>query len=722
MKIRLALLSAAMAFGSDAMSDQSLFDSAAYDVRTPNERTSAPSRAIWTAPFARAFYFRTPQRIWRRIGAAAGDPARLERLYERWRAEHLAYPAMTLKFLREEYSDVEFDTLARFADRFAREEPDRLVMLHWNARARVPGWRTEAFFPGHWLHYPGTLLAGDASDGDETIHVHDASRFHTDVGLGNVRPNGRRKRVNDVITLVPVDADGNKRWTEAEHAELVAVDARRGTLEVARGRHGTKARAFAAERTWVAPIVVTGPWSVDALWAYNYSPHGPRDAEGRSTVDVLLEEFRRMRRPGGELAHVGGITFDLVHFDAAFRDHGRLPDIDNDGEADAGYVDGTNAYGLGLEEYFRRLRAEAGDAFVMTGDAQLAGSQRSVSLLNGIESEGLGSHKDGYRAWSKTLNVLRYWIENGRPGPRFDYVVPKTGPEDPFPAEDLVSLANGTFTVFLGNTTADAGNGWISLGEKGVSRSSRPPALGPPIGRPGLLALRTGPRSATHADGAAGPFTWEARNGRLEKDGDGVELVPPARSPGAPAPPDASLVLKRLELDGPDLLLTFDALGSRAMSGFGDDVPQIVAVVPHGGGDRAHVSNQTFGYYDSRRKNRSVFFLSGVGPGPLDVEIRFPRAEGAIELSGVVATSLVPVLYRDFGDGSIVVNPSTRPIPLAALERALEEPSNSAPVLGRRLAACRERLPDRYGRSRIAPASSLVIERCADLADGHDRP
>ena len=398
------------------------------------ERTLHTSHLpIFREAHPRTFVFRTPQRVASSLSKYRNDPEKLETIYTKWAKSLQQTNGLTVKFLREEIQRPEFDILGQFVRRFAKENPDKLVMNHFNARARDPNYKNR-FSPGHWLYYPGTNSTAQITSSDKTIHVQDTSIFRTDIGLKNTKKWQRRRKINDDLVLVPLDKQGQKQWSLAEHAVLESINNADNTITVVRGQYGTHAKDLEAG-FWIAPHVTTGPWDRDQLWAYNYNQNGVKDDYGLRMIDILVKDFKNMVAPGGELHYIRGITFDLLQHRASFGKYKRQPDINNDGIADQGIINGVNYYGLGVHEFLTELRNIVGPEFILTADGNTSNSQRAVGLLNGIESEGIGSWNDAYRAWPNTFNALRYWKRHSRVYPPFYFVVPKQVIAQTFPSK-----------------------------------------------------------------------------------------------------------------------------------------------------------------------------------------------------------------------------------------------------------------------------------------------
>lgn len=66
-----------------------------------------------------------------------------------------------------------------------------------------------------------------------------------------------------------------------------------------------------------------------------------------------------------------------------------------------------------------------GQNFIITCDGQHPINQQAVGVLNGIESEGLVQHNDGWRGFSRTVNTHLYWDKFNPLSPQFRYVVLK---------------------------------------------------------------------------------------------------------------------------------------------------------------------------------------------------------------------------------------------------------------------------------------------------------
>jgi hypothetical protein len=355
--------------------------------------------------YPRAFFFRAAEGAW--------DPHRYP-TYESWEEQFNRLQGIMGKCLDEECVGREPRNIDFFS-RFKQEHPRQAVLVHFNGNARDPRYHTEYYFPGHWVYRRATNVVEDvpAEAGESVIRVEDVGDFR--VG------GGRYRTSNDDIALLRAAPDGKHDWHYCEQVQLISVDKKASTIRVRRGCYGTEPLRFEAGRSRAAAHAVEGPWgrTNHILWFYNFATHCPRDREGKSCADRLVDDLARWFGPGGKLAAFDGVEFDVMQ-------NQTRGDTDGDGIEDDGVVDGVNRYGIGMVQFARQLRERMADDFILQGDGAIgpggSRSQRAWGLLNGIESEGWPNLRDWeIEDWSGGLNRHFFWREGAR-RPAFNYV------------------------------------------------------------------------------------------------------------------------------------------------------------------------------------------------------------------------------------------------------------------------------------------------------------
>ncbi len=354
--------------------------------------------------YPRVFYFRATERAC----SSAAYPT-----YETWEHNFDGLMGIMGKCLEEECLH-RLPRAPQFFTNFKERHPDQAVLLHFNGNSRDPLFERENFFPGHWVYRKAVTITEDvpATGGQSVIKVADASGFRVNAG--------RYRTHADDISLFGIK-DGKHDWYDCEHVQLVSVDSKAKTITVKRGCYGSKPLAFKNGESRAAAHQVEGPWGANHhfLWYYNYSTHCPKDRNGKTCSDVLVDDLARWFGTGGVLEAYDGLEFD-VHFNET---HG---DTTGDGTEDNGIVDDKNHYGIGVVEFGRKLRARMGEDFIIQADGALGKggvrSQRCWGLFNGIESEGWPNLPDWeIEDWSGGMNRHFFWQQNARK-PAFNYI------------------------------------------------------------------------------------------------------------------------------------------------------------------------------------------------------------------------------------------------------------------------------------------------------------
>ncbi|TWT82837.1 hypothetical protein CA13_43000 [Planctomycetes bacterium CA13] len=363
------------------------------------------SLAVMSDQYPRAFFFR---------GAERAYSEKAYPTYESWRSDFDRLQGIMGKCLDEECLGREIRN-PEFFTRFKREHPTQAVLLHFNGNARDPRYQTENFFPGHWIYDTAITITSDVApeSGESVIHVADTQTFKT--------ASGRYKTSNDDIALFGITADGKHDWEHCEQVQLIDVDPTANTIRVRRGCYGTRPLRFTANASRAAAHTTEGPWGKNnhLMWYYNYTTHCPRDSQGKTCADRVVDDLAQWFGPTGKLAAFDGLEFDVLFN----RTHG---DTDGDGIGDDGVIDGVNQYSIGVVEFARQLRQRLGNNVILQADGALgrdsSASQRAWRIFNGIESEGWPNLRDWqFDDWSGGMNRHFFWRENAFP-PALSYI------------------------------------------------------------------------------------------------------------------------------------------------------------------------------------------------------------------------------------------------------------------------------------------------------------
>lgn len=474
-----------------------------------------------------------------------------------------------------------------FFTRFKRRHPEQLVLLHFNGNARDPRDAGSDYFAGHWVYYNGATILADvpAEQGETDIRVSDPSLFHTDIG--------RYRDKNEDIGLCELDASGRPNWAASEQVQLVGIDAARKIIRVRRGCYGTKPRAFRGKRAYAAAHVTEGPWGKRShlMWYYNFATTCPRDANGRQAADVLVDELCEWFGEDGKLAAFDGLEFDVMHhapFGMRRRPRLRGADVNADGKADEGIIDGVNVSGAGVVAFCAKLRQRFGDDRLILADGTSIGSQRAMGILNGIESEGWPHLSDWeIRDWSGGLNRHFYWRAFGRP-PVFNYINhkftthgPTPGsrrrPDVPFSTHRLV-LAVAQFTdsavCYSFIPPRERGERIGVWDELWMGVEHKLGWLGKPVGDAVRLAERApdllGGAGESHLSNLADRI--DGANVCVEQRDGGLRIVP-----NQDADQGVKFRFRDVPCDGPDLFVRVLMRGD-SMRGYPDGMPRLTWV------------------------------------------------------------------------------------------------------------------------------------------------
>lgn len=581
--------------------------------------------------------------------------------YDAWCDSVRGASGVIRKFVPEELPKF-YPESANWANRYAAEHPEYLMLLHLNGESRQVLYDPavhERYFPGHWVHEPGTQLTGAIGPGDTEIPVQDARPFKTKAYISRER-NGDKNWFPHNIILVPLDDQRNRCWYESEYATVKEVDYKRNILIVDRGQIFSKPRAFEARQTYVAPLAA-GIWGGAPMWYYNFSSACPVDSNGCSAADVFVREIAGWFNSGGPLTNFNGVAFDVNYW----KSRDELWDTDNDGKSDAGVIAGRNIWREGDWRFLQELRQVLGNNRLITCDGQHDANQQAVGVLDGIESEGLVQHNDGFRGFSRTINTHLYWQQNNSRSNDFRYVALKLmNQNDEARGDQLRRFATATaccLGAFVTGTSAPfLPAGFSEPGSLGFPASGliRPAQCSPDIlAETDLFSLLSGDNCV---------ITRESGQLIITAESGGDSLQPMA------------VTLKNLKLPPGDLtvFITMEALDPLEGFSFTDRVPRLVQaefskVPDYGEGCRVNgFYSDLYGYIGTQNPSVLSFYLRrpNAGTEQMDITLKI-EGRGRVALHAFTAHSAPDVLIRAFDHGIVAVNPALEPVtvPVAAL-------------------------------------------------------
>lgn len=593
----------------------------------------------------RAFFFRVPE------GKAALWT------YDRWDAAFRRLGGINTKGLREELDNLNGSILP-YLQHFAFDHPAQVLIEHFNGIGMVPTMpESTNFSHGHWAYLPGAILQNSLDPSGTNVVVSDGSRFRLNVGTGGVR--------NDDIVIVPLDSEGNKVWGEAEQAVLLGKSG--NTLTVARGQYRSAPRSFSAEQAWVAPHASTGPWGDPTLtslgWMYNFSTLCPTNSDGKTCADVMVDVIHRWFSPGGPLERFHGIQFDIGWWSLNRTVLARIPDLDNDGIGEGGILGGEDQYAIGIDAFYRVLRSRLGTGRIIAADGGRPDSQRSVGVLDGIETEGLAAWNDPYfKEWSSNLNRFEYWKRFAPTAHPFNYVNQKeqTLSEHPFNTTRLGLATASSLAVFMDYVvfpTPESGEDIGIWDELKAGTDQKPNWLGECVGPYRRLGLESPDLLGGIGVTMVPTFVSNLSVAGGSVSVSGAELIVSGGNPAGGSLESITLTYPGILLGAGDLLVRFEARGSK-LANFPADVPRQIKVTAPGRLPSANTADAVYGFAGSSDWSESVFYFRDAGPSTVDLSIDVEGRQD-LRLRGLTVHQAADLTAREFEGGVILCNPST---------------------------------------------------------------
>jgi len=585
---------------------------------------------------------------------------------------------VVMKPLNEEMPPTAGGNRPGWLDGYAASNPTKLYLAHFNHYAWQPVLMQEvSLFPGHYFYREATVPTQDIQPSDTNIPIAHVSRIlYVSQGTNIFNPHA---------IIVRTDANGERLWDQAEYIKILAVDTNTSVLTVQRNFMPwapTPLPTWPADgHTQIAAAITE--YDLDGLggkFSINYSTNCPTDAQGRTATDVVLDYLAKEFSPTGRCARAHGIAFDAP-FERPFSASKFLPDLNNNGSGADDAAENYESYRLGYYMFLKRLRERMGTNFIMTADAR-SETQRAVSLLNGMESEGFPYHvKDPYLTyWSSSFNQFAYWKRALTLPFDANYAHLKDT-SGAFPVEadrpkNLTRLVlggivcNGAIATaaFLPNPTYAAfpTNLWDE-GTRGVDMVHN--WLGPPLG--GIVRLATQTPDLFNGEGisltSAFISQFNSPDATITKVGDYLRF----RHNGTPQSDDeldVNFVINKSLFTNRtgDLLLRFEieADPRPGYEIFGDVPRNVFVRIYNSGINTSNTAAELFAYAGAVPFAEVTFYYRDALPLVPDQNLRFTfRFEGLgdVRIRNITLHNAPDALLREFRHGVVLCNPSLQP-------------------------------------------------------------
>jgi hypothetical protein len=357
--------------------------------------SETPALTLFNDQYPKAIYFRNAEN-----SAANPDVS-----YQKWAKRWSKLDGMVVKALDEEIPGRSQEAQRKFIQ-YKKDNPSKLMLLHFNGNARDPNFDLDAFKAEDWTYFVGTHSTSPITASGTQFIVADSSVF----------------RNADDIALVPLKDNGDLDWLKAEQIKLISIG-KNNTINVKRGLFGSKALSHKKGKAYLAPHVsqpAIAPGSLQALWRYNFTNIANDGGMPIRLTNNLLQYLGN----GKSLSVFDGVEFDVLADIRGLKHHSRQTPIDYNFDGKASDEDRVfqQQYRDGVERFLTSLRNNLGDDKLILADGNELNQQRAFGILNGIESETWPSHWDPeIETWSSGMNRHLYWNEHSY-SPSFSYI------------------------------------------------------------------------------------------------------------------------------------------------------------------------------------------------------------------------------------------------------------------------------------------------------------
>jgi len=267
-------------------------------------------------------------------------------------------------------------------------------------------------WPGHLLYKVRTALTSSISATDTILQVVSRSYMPKDsAALAN-----KNKEFPFTLTIYALDSVGNPDWAKCEHVHIKSITNDKIVIE--RGQWGTTPLAFDAGKAVVATHMMF--WS--GQWMLNFSVHCPRGGVDNLNAQEWFARFIADRL-NGSLAD--GVEFDVGRWTWGSPVSNPM-DVNNDGIADYGFINGVNSFGIGGQLFLKELRQLLGpNKFIQADSNSALHGVRGWKYLNGVQMESFPD-ANKFDLFCEAFQHLRMWSENAEATPRVSYPFTKT--------------------------------------------------------------------------------------------------------------------------------------------------------------------------------------------------------------------------------------------------------------------------------------------------------
>ena len=287
---------------------------------------------------------------------------------------------------------------------------ERTVLLDYTNLTR---YGSGAIYPGWWLLQPGSTLSSAIDSSQTTIPVRSTAPFAL---------------YDDVLV-------------DGESMHVVGINASANTLTVWRGFYSTASAHNSGARIATHNSIPTGGAvltnqdpvndpAMDRPWALNVSSVCPRNAQGQRWVDYLASWMQSTIMSSGLW---NGIFYDNSNDVLADPN----ADVDNDGTADSGVVNGVNVWQQGLAALYSETRANF-------PAAMLLGTGYNFGEYGSANGENIYADPSNPTYWSSLAQNYQYHMQNSA-GPQMSIFNPNQSSGSP----SLKTMRYGLTTALL---------------------------------------------------------------------------------------------------------------------------------------------------------------------------------------------------------------------------------------------------------------------------------